>query len=335
MATSAEDVYDHAVRFAWEDVLPVDGYFSVVSSVDTPSIRNSQYANVKLKDAVVDRLRRVYGKRPDTGPLTNAAVLFLYWKQSSCIVYLDTSGVPLSRRGYRVISQQAPLNEVLAAAIVKASRWTPDEVFVNPMCGSGTLAIEAALAGTNTPSQFLRTNFGFMHTRLFDGKSWNEMRSTSMAAVSKRPLSIIATDHKVSAVHATRKNATAAGILDMMDVRVSEFRATPVPEGTGVVILNPEYGERMGAISHLEELYSQIGDWFKKSCTGKRAYVFTGNVDLAKKVGLRTSRRIPMYNGDIECRLCEYEMYQGTKRVSEAPTSDTAGSLSTPESTHE
>lgn len=315
-AASAEDLYTHASRYAWEDVLNVDGYFSIVSSVDNDTIRNSQYAHVKLKDAIADRMRKLFGRRPDSGPRTDATVFFLYWKGSECSIYLDTSGTPLSKRGYRRLSHEAPLSEVLGAAIVKATGWTPDEVFVNPMCGSGTLGIEAAMAATNTPSQHLRSNFGFMHSRLYNEDEWMSIRSKADAAIRTNvKATIICTDKSASAIQATRMNARTAGVMDYMDVRMCEFRQTPVPDGAGVVVMNPEYGERMGSVATLEGVYESIGDWFKQKCSGKRAYVFTGNLDLGKRVGLRPSRKIPFYNADIECRLYEYQMYQGTKRM--------------------
>jgi putative N6-adenine-specific DNA methylase len=214
------------------------------------------------------------------------------------------------------MSHEAPLSEVLAAAIVKATNWNPDENFVNPMCGSGTLAIEAALAGTQTPSQILRSNFGFMHSRWYDAAQWNSIRAAALKNVRTTVAHpIVATDLSASAVQATRKNARTAGMLDFMDVQLGDFRRTNVPEGDGVVVLNPEYGERMGTAKNLDELYEQIGDWFKQHCEGKRAYVFTGNLDLGKRVGLRPSRKIPFFNADIECRLYEYIMYRGTKRA--------------------
>ncbi len=315
-AATADDLYARAVEYAWEEVINADGYFSIVSSVDNPSIRNSQYAHVKLKDAIADRMRKKFGRRPDSGPKTDQTVFFLYWKGNACSIYLDTSGVPLSRRGYRVMSHEAPLSEVLAAAIVKATNWNPTEIFVNPMCGSGTLAIEAALAGTQTPSQILRSNFGFMHSRWYDAAQWNSIRAAALKNVRTTVAHpIVATDLSASAVQATRKNARTAGMLDFMDVQLGDFRRTNVPEGDGVVVLNPEYGERMGTAKNLDELYEQIGDWFKQHCEGKRAYVFTGNLDLGKRVGLRPSRKIPFFNADIECRLYEYIMYRGTKRA--------------------
>ncbi|MFM8568776.1 MAG: class I SAM-dependent RNA methyltransferase [Candidatus Kapaibacterium sp.] len=319
-ADSADDLYARTVEFPWEDVLDVDGYFSIISSVDNPTIRNTQYAHVKLKDAIADRMRKRFGRRPDSGPRTDGTVFFLYWKGSECAVYLDTSGTPLSRRGYRLMSHEAPLSEVLGAALVKATKWTADEVFVNPMCGSGTFGIEAALAGTRTPSQALRSGFGFMHTRMFDAKEWERIRTEAMAGVRKDVrLRIICSDKSASAIQTTRKNARTAGMLDHMDVRMGDFRQTEVPPGAGVVLLNPEYGERMGSAEHLESVYASIGDWFKKSCAAKRAYVFTGNLDLGKKVGLRPSRKIPFFNADIECRLYEYLMYEGSKKVRETP----------------
>ncbi len=325
IANSPEELYRRALKCSWEEYIPLDGYFSVISSVDHPSITNTQYAQQKLKDAIADRMRQKFGRRPDSGSKTDKSVVYLYWHKEKCSVYVDTSGTPISRRGYRMLSHIAPLNEILGAAIVRATAWDRNSAFINPMCGSGTLAIEAALWATNTPSQFLRDNFGFMHLQNYKESSWTEVRAVEM---KKRNLTwdgkIIASDSHSSAVMATRKNTQAAGLQDIIDIRMLDFRKTPMPEGPGVVVLNPEYGERMGSSTELERVYEGIGDWFKEKCEDKRGYVFSGSMPLLKHIGLKSSRRIPFYNADIECRLVEYELYKGSRKQ-KAPVEGEAG----------
>jgi putative N6-adenine-specific DNA methylase len=183
------------------------------------------------------------------------------------------------------------------------------------MCGSGTLAIEAAMIALRKAPGLLRNNFGFMHLKGFDKSAWNILRKKA-AAVSRKSLhgKIIATDINQEAVEAAKKNAMTAGVAHLMDFGVCDYAETPVPEGGGVVMLNPEYGERLGRLEELKETYRGIGDFFKKRCQGYKGYIFTGNLDLAKKVGLRTKRRIPFFNSNIECRLLEYELYEGSKK---------------------
>jgi 23S rRNA G2445 N2-methylase RlmL len=314
-ARTPEDLYKRVSRISWEDYIPEDSYFSVTSSVHNPTIKDSRFANVKCKDAIVDRIKEKRGRRPDTGPERDKIVVHLYWKGNICQVFLDTSGEPLSRRGYRMIPLKAPMQETLAAAVVLATGWTGDGNLINPMCGSGTLAIEAALIALERAPGLLRSNYGFMHLRGFDEPSWKILRR-KIRAEAKDRLSgrIIATDISQQAVEAAKKNAMTAGVDRFIEFGVCDFSETPIPNGEGAVILNPEYGERLGEGVELKEIYIRIGDFFKKKCQRYRGYVFTGNLDLSKKIGLKTSRRILFYNGPIECRLLEYDLYEGSRK---------------------
>jgi putative N6-adenine-specific DNA methylase len=314
-AKTPDELYKRVSRINWEDYISEGSYFSVTSSVHNPTIKDSRFANVKCKDAVVDRIKEIRGQRPDTGPERNRIVVHLYWKGNIAQVFLDTSGEPLSRREYRMIPLRAPMQETLAAAVVLATGWAGNGNFVNPMCGSGTLAIEAALIALERAPGLLRSNYGFMHLKGFDESSWKVLRRKIRAEAKDRfNARIIATDISQQAVEAAKKNATTAGVDRFIEFGICDFSETPVPTNGGVVILNPEYGERMGEIEKLGETYKEIGDFFKKKCQGYRGYVFTGNLDLAKKVGLRTNRRIIFFNGPIECRLLEYDLYEGSRR---------------------
>jgi len=314
-AKTPDDLYKRISRIPWEDFIPEDSYFSVTSSVHNPTINDSRFANVKCKDAVVDRIKEKRGRRPDTGPERDRVVIHLYWRSNLCQVFVDTSGEPLSRRGYRMIPLKAPMQETLAAAIILATGWMGNGNCVNPMCGSGTLAIEAALIALGRAPGLLRSNYGFMHLKGFDEPLWKALRRKIRAeAKDKLNGRIIATDISQQAIEAAKKNAMTAGVERFIEFGVCDFSETPVPNGGGVVVLNPEYGERMGEIEKLKENYKGIGDFFKKKCNGYTGYVFTGNLDLAKKVGLRTKRRILFYNGPIECRLLEYDLYEGSMK---------------------
>jgi putative N6-adenine-specific DNA methylase len=207
------------------------------------------------------------------------------------------------------------MQETLGAAIILATGWKGNGNFVNPMCGSGTLAIEAALIALERAPGSVRSNYGFMHLKGFDESSWKALRREIRAEAGDRLNGrIIATDISPQAVEAAKKNAMTAGVERFIEFGVCDFSETPIPEGGGVVILNPEYGERMGEIEALKDIYRKVGDFFKKKCNGYTGYVFTGNLDLAKKVGLRTNRRITFFNGPIECRLLEYDLYEGSRK---------------------
>jgi 23S rRNA G2445 N2-methylase RlmL len=310
-----DDLYRRILQIRWEDYILEEGYFSVTSSVYNPSIQDSRYPNVKCKDAVVDRIKMKRGRRPDTGPERDRAVIHLYWRGNLGQVYLDTSGEPLSKRGYRMIPLRAPMQETLAAAVVWATGWIGNGNFINPMCGSGTLAIEAALMGLGRAPGLLRNNYGFMHLKGFDESSWKILRRKVRAEAKDRVDGrMLATDISQQAVEAAKKNAMTAGVERFVEFGVCDFSETPVPDRGGVVVLNPEYGERMGETEGLGKTYRGIGDFLKKKCQGYRGYVLTGNLDLAKKVGLRTRRRILFYNGPIECRLLEYDLYEGSRK---------------------
>lgn len=315
-ARNAEDLYREVSALPWEEYLDEQGYLCVTSSVDNPTIKDPRFASLKCKDAIVDRIREKRGKRPDAGPERDRTVVHLYWKDERAALYLDTSGEPLSRRGYRKIPLAAPMQETLAAAVVLATGWTGSKSFINPMCGSGTLAIEAALIGLDRAPGLLRSNFGFMHIKGWNEKLWKELREKAKGE-ARKSLSgrIIATDINPDAVEGAQKNAATAGVEHLIEFGVCNYSDTPVPEGGGVIVLNPEYGERMGEVAKLEETYKGIGDFFKQKCTGYRGYVFTGNPGLAKKVSLKPKRSLPLFNSGIECRLLEYELYEGSMKV--------------------
>jgi len=315
-AKNADELYAGISRMEWEDYVSPEEYLCVTSAVDNPTIRDFRFANLKCKDAIVDRIKKKVGRRPDSGSERTGAVVDLYWKGSLCLVYLDTSGEPLYRRGYRKIPLHAPMQETLAAAVIQATGWKGRGNFVNPMCGSGTLAAEAALAALDMAPGLLRKNFGFMHLKGFDRSSWNRMLQEARARMKRSSQGkLVATDIDPKAIRASRQNAAAAGVDHLIEFSVGDYAETPIPEGHGVVILNPEYGERMGKIEKLKEIYRGIGDFFKKKCQGYTGYIFTGNLDLAKKVGLKAKRKLPFFSSNIECRLLEYDLYEGSRRI--------------------
>ena len=350
-------LYERVNAIPWETILHDSGkraYVCITSIVDNPLITDSRFVNVKVKDAIVDRIRDKCNTRPDSGPDKDKAVVHVYWKNDQAIVYIDTSGDRLSMRGYRKIPLQAPMQEALAAALIIATGWRGKGAFINPMCGSGTLAIEAALIGLYRAPGLSRNNYGFMYIKGFPHEIWDELRKKARNVARKiLPAKIIATDIDEGAVQAAKQNAKTAGVDHLIEFETCSFEKTPIPQGGGIIILNPPYGQRMDAImtkpqyqerkketrqgssvivrkaadrevrdggfktntlSRLEAIYEGIGNFFKNTSSGYRGYIFTGNLDMAKKVGLRTKRRLTFYNGEIECRLLEYELYTGSRK---------------------
>lgn len=319
-ATTPEDIYRNARTIRWEEIIPAGGYFSVNNSAEHLTLNNTMFINMKMKDAIVDRFREVTGARPDSGSSNDRTVIHLHWKEDHAELFLDTSGEVISRHGYRRIPGKAPMQESLAAAVILATGWDRKQPFVNPMCGSGTLAIEAALLASGRFPGLLRSNYAFMHLEGYRQEFVDQAKQELEQQVADpQGLEIIASDIRPGAVEDARENARFAGVEHLIRFECCDFRETPVPEAPGVVVINPEYGERMGEVDALEATYADIGDFFKKQCAGHLGAIFTGNLDLAKKVGLKASRRIEFYSAQLDCRLLTYELYKGTRRA------DTAG----------
>ncbi len=350
-------LYERINAIPWETLLHDSGpnaYVCVTSVVDNSLVTDSRFVNLKAKDAIVDRIREKSGIRPDSGPEKDKAVIHVYWRNDQAMVYIDTSGDRLSLRGYRKIPLAAPMQETLAAALILATEWQGRTPFVNPMCGSGTLAIEAALIALNRAPGLGRNNYGFMYIKDFPYELWQGMRKKArMESKKTLPSKILATDIDAAAVQAARQNAKTAGVDLLIEFATCSFQETSISGGGGIIMMNPPYGERMeplkiqtlrpdrkkeiapgqrvilrkaadlvhksnhpSALQRLEALYEGCGDWFKSISRGYRGYIFTGNLDMIKKVGLRTKRRMAFYNGEIECRLLEYELYAGSKKQS-------------------
>lgn len=315
-AASTPDVmYDRLVSLPWEELISPEEYLSIVSTVDTPTISDSRFASRRAKDAIVDRIADRKGSRPDSGPERENVVVNIYWRGDDCRVYINTTGRKLADRNYRKIPHKAPMQETLAAAVVLETGYDGGQSLLNPMCGSGTLAIEAALIATGRPPGLLRSNFGFKHLAGFDDAAWQAIRADARKVRTPgSPAPIVATDIDDRAIRAAEQNAKTAGVDHLIQFKVCDFADTPVPEHRGIVLLNPEYGERMGQERELEGTYARIGDFFKQKCAGWTGYIFTGNPNLAKRIGLKAARRIPFWNANIECRLLKYELYEGTRR---------------------
>jgi putative N6-adenine-specific DNA methylase len=313
-----DELYKSLVMIHWEKLIDPKGYFSVTSNVFHPSISTNLFSNLRVKDAIVDRMRDATNLRPTTGSTLSGAVVYLFWKHDEAEVFLDTSGESLAKHGYRKLPGKAPMLEALAAATILSTKWDQASLFVNPMCGSGTLAIEAALIATNRVPGLLRENYAFMHLLGYkDSMYYNERLKLDDQIKTVPNLKIIASDISKQAIDIAKINAKVAGVEDLIEFQVVDFEKTKMPEPAehSVIMFNPEYGERLGEEIELEATYARMGDFMKNQCKGMTGYIFTGNLDLAKKIRLKPSRRIEFFNATIDCRLLEYELYAGTKRT--------------------
>ena len=312
-----DELYNQLVTIAWETIIEPEGYFSVTSNVFHPSIQTNLFANLRVKDAIVDRMRNETGKRPSTGSALTGAVVYLFWKNEEAEIFIDSSGETLAKHGYRKLPGKAPMLEALAAATILSTKWDQQSPFINPMCGSGTLAIEAALIATHRKPGLLRNQYAFMHIKGYDSSIFVKEKENIQAQITAPDsLKIIATDISNQAIATSKLNAASAGVEQFIEFAVVDFEQTNIPETPdGVIFFNPEYGERLGDETTLIETYARMGDFLKNKCKGFTGYVFTGNLDLAKKIRLKPSRRIEFFNATIDCRLLEYELYIGTKRT--------------------
>ncbi len=313
-ANNPKELYDELVKIAWEEILPFDGYFTVTSHVHNETVTTPLFANVKVKDAIVDRIKDKKGMRPNSGPGLDKAVIHLHWMEERAEIFIDTSGETLAKHAYRKIPGKAPMLEALAYSTIAATKWDGKSPFINPMCGSGTLAIEAALIAQNRRPGLLRMNYAFMHLIGYNEEVFFQERRVLKEQSDKAIMPVIvASDISAEAVEVSRQNARTAGVEHLIQFETGDFEKTTVPEEKGVIMFNPEYGERLGTHFKLEATYKRIGDFLKQSCKGYRGYIFTGNPDLAKKIGLKASRRFEFFNGKLDCRLLQYELYDGSK----------------------
>jgi 23S rRNA G2445 N2-methylase RlmL len=309
-------LYKEVTGIDWEHIIPADGYLCVTSNVHTKSITDTRFANLRCKDAIVDRMALKNGRRCDSGSERTGTVVHIYWNDNRCLLYIDTSGEPLSKRGYRRIPGTAPMQETLAAGVVRATRWNGNGIFVNPMCGSGTLSVEAAILAHGRAPGILRDNFGFMHLVPFDDQAYSRLTSSLQENERRKfPGKIVASDYDADALSAAKTNAEKAGMSASIEFELCDFDKTNFvkDQGPGIVLLNPEYGFRMGDEEHLKMIYERIGNFFKQRCSGMSGFVFTGNTGLAKHIGLKSKRKTSFLSGKIECRLYEYELYAGRR----------------------
>jgi putative N6-adenine-specific DNA methylase len=307
--TNQDELYAGVHAIAWTDLITPAMTLSVDCNLRDSLLTHSGFVALKTKDAIVDRIREQCGSRPNIDTASPDVRINVHLSKNICTVSLDSSGEPLDRRGYRLERNEAPLRETLAAAIVALTGWDGSLPLADPMCGSGTIPIEAALLAARV-APGLNRSFGFQRWLDFDGRLWDRLLKEAQEGIQKLPAGLVTgCDLDSRALVMAGRNAAKAGFegqLRFVHAALEDF----MPEGDkGVVIINPPYGKRLGDVDDLRELYCRIGDIMKKRCRGWTGFVLAGNLELAKYIGLKASRRFVLYNGAIECRLLRYELY--------------------------
>jgi len=307
--TNPVELYTGVHKIDWQQLITTTMTLSVDCSLRDSALTHSGFVALKTKDAIVDRIRESCGSRPSVDTSSPDVRVNVHLHKNICTVSLDSSGESLDRRGYRLERNEAPLRETLAAAVIALTGWDGSVPLADPMCGSGTIPVEAALQAARIPPG-LKRSFGFQRWLNFDSRLWSDLIKEAEDGIQNIPLGLITGyDQDSRALALAARNTAAAGLAGQMHF----FHATLLefmPEmNKGVVIINPPYGMRMGEENDLRELYCQIGDVMKKRCRGWTGYVLTGNMELAKYIGLKASRRFVLFNGPIECRLLKYELY--------------------------
>lgn len=304
-----QDLYDGVRALPWLELLTPAMTLAVDCTLKDSDITHSHFAALKAKDAIVDLLRDSSGLRPSIDTKSPDLRVNLHIAKNSCTVSLDASGSPLDRRGWRLDRNDAPLRETLAAAIIMHTGWDGTVPLLDPMCGSGTLLIEAAGIGLGQPAGAGR-EFGLMRWRDFDRRLWEKcLDEASVAAASSLGVPLLGFDKDPKAIISCRENARRAGMEYLVSFDRRAFEETEPNGHNGILVMNPPYGVRMGEAAELEKLYRKIGEVFKRRFAGWTAYLLAGDLELAKKVGLKPARRFVLFNGPLECRLLKYELY--------------------------
>lgn len=309
------ELYDGVAAIRWEDHLGPDDTLAISCTLHSNQFTNAQFLSLKAKDAIVDRFRKRFGKRPSVDLDRPTLRIHLYIHEEDCIVSLDSSGAALHKRGYRDPTNLAPLSEVLAAGLVLLSGWDRTTAFVDPMCGSGTIPIEAAMIAGNIAPGIHRPHFGFQEWKDYDPSLWRSVREEARerATLGNRPV-IVAGELSSNVARKASINIARAGLKGRIHVVNKPFQELEPPAAMGTMIMNPPYGERMDKEEDILTLYKTIGDTLKQRWSGWIAWLLTSNRAAANQVHLTPRPRIKLFNGSLECRFLRYELYSGTRR---------------------
>jgi len=302
-------LYKTASNLDWPSLIDLKNTFAVKANVSHSKIKHSQYAALRLKDAIVDAFRKNTGKRPNVDTRDPDVLFNLHIQNNKATIYLDTSGASLHRRGYRRQSVTAPMQEIIAAAIIELSGWNGSMPLVDPMCGSGTLICEAMMHYCNIPAGYLRKKFGFTALPDFDAEIWASVKQQEDSYVRDLPPGLISgSDISAAAIAAAKTNTKCFAQGTDIALSIRSIHAIKSLENT-VIICNPPYGMRLDTDENIKDFMKQLGDFLKQRCRGSQAYIYFGNRELIKSIGLRPTWKKILISGGLDGRLVKYSMY--------------------------
>jgi len=310
---SKYDLYNGGSKIEWDKFLNPDDTFSVVPVINSTHFGHTGYAGLILKDAIADTFRKKTGRRPSVDTSDPGILINLHISNDLVTISIDSSVVPLFKRGYRQEQSFAPLNEVLAAGIILLSGWKATATLTDPMCGSGTIPIEAGLIACNIPPGKFRQFFGFQRWKDFDENLFEKIKLECNSQIGLSPVKIFGSDISEQTLQYARTNVARAGLSDIVSLELSDFKNLKSIDNHGYVFLNPPYGQRLQPLE-IDLLYGMIGTTLKHNFPGTTAWLITSNKESLKHIGLKPKEKHTLFNGALECVLLKYEMYQGTKK---------------------
>lgn len=305
--------YDKLFKFEWDEFMDVDQTFAIDSTVNSERFKHSQFMTFKMKDAIVDYFQNKYHKRPSIETKSPDIKFHLHIDRELVTISLDSSGDPLFKRGYRKEQGEAPINEVLASGMLQLAGWDGKGNFLDPMCGSGTLLIEAAMIALDLPAQIFRRRFAFQNWKNYDADLFSKIKEVRVNRVKEFSGKIVGYDIDARMLNAARTNVESAEMEDIIEVRKQNFFDSKKDLFPLLMVFNPPYDERISIND--DDFYKKIGDTFKTNYPNTLAWLISSDLEAVKKIGLRPSRKIKLFNGKLETRFLQYEMYEGTKKV--------------------
>ncbi|EJL72982.1 THUMP domain-containing class I SAM-dependent RNA methyltransferase [Chryseobacterium populi] len=312
-AFNQHQFYDRLFKVEWEQFMDVDQSFAIDSTVNSETFKHSQFVTLKMKDAIVDYFQEKFKKRPNVEPKSPDIKFHLHIDRELVTISLDSSGDPLFKRGYRKEQGEAPINEVLASGMLQLAGWDGKGNFLDPMCGSGTLLIEAAMIAMDLPAQLFRKRFAFQNWKNYDAELFNKIKEVRVNRIKEFTGKIVGYDIDARMLNAARINIESAEMEDVIEVKKQNFFDSKKELFPLLMVFNPPYDERI-SISD-DDFYKKIGDTFKTDYPNTLAWLISSDLEAVKKIGLRPSRKIKLFNGKLETRFLQYEMYEGTKKV--------------------
>jgi putative N6-adenine-specific DNA methylase len=307
-----QDLFKQCMKIDWTSFFDINQTFAVKGAIQSTLFTHTKFPFLLVKDAIVDTFRDKLGERPDVNIKTPQVVFDLYIKESQVTISLNTSGAPLYQRGYRTEVGEAPLNEVTAAALIRLSGWDRKSTFMDPFCGSGTILIEAALLASGIPSNIDRQHYAFKNFKGFDAPLWEKIQSEAIKTCKGFDFEILGSDMDSDMMMMAKRNLRGLPVGRFVNVSTNSFKEVKKPSDNGTIVCNPPYGERMG--DDIEDMYQELGDWFKNELKGWNCWVISSNEEGFKSIGLKPNKKVKLYNGDLECSFREYRIFDGFRK---------------------